>query len=297
VRYQCDPTVGAQAGLWEPLALGLGLPLDQAEDDLKSLTFTTEPLAEELEITGDPRAVVRLRVVEGEDAAVVAKLVVLRPNGESALISTGMIRVSHRNGSEAPAPVPLGEDIEVTVPLWTISYRVRAGERLRLSISGADFPRYWPLPHNATIELRTGADGTYLDLPLVAGPTGVTGPEMVASDPTIDYFPLVVGGAPLWSIERDLATGSVAVTTGAKSDIYTPDLEGRVIMGHVATATVQRDRPDAARIEARTEAVYRSPVAQEIKVTALAFVTQHGMDLRGTIDVNGEQIYERSWHA
>ena len=44
VAYVGDPTVGLQAGLWDPLGTGLGLPLDQGPDDLRSLTFTTEPL-------------------------------------------------------------------------------------------------------------------------------------------------------------------------------------------------------------------------------------------------------------
>jgi len=47
-EYHTDPTVGVMAGLWDPTAIGLGLPLDQGPDDVCSLTYTSEPLARTL---------------------------------------------------------------------------------------------------------------------------------------------------------------------------------------------------------------------------------------------------------
>src|SRR2546421_362172 len=54
--YVANPTLGALAGLWDPMGLGVGMPLDQNEDDLRSLTYTSEPLRENLEISGAPQA-------------------------------------------------------------------------------------------------------------------------------------------------------------------------------------------------------------------------------------------------
>jgi putative CocE/NonD family hydrolase len=56
VSYVADPTVGVTAGLWDPTGTGLGAPLDQGPDDLRSITFTGDPLPGALEITGSPEA-------------------------------------------------------------------------------------------------------------------------------------------------------------------------------------------------------------------------------------------------
>jgi len=55
-RYEASPSVGTLAGLWDPTALGIGLPLDQNHDDLASVTFTSAPQPSELEISGSPEA-------------------------------------------------------------------------------------------------------------------------------------------------------------------------------------------------------------------------------------------------
>ena len=42
-RYKARPSVGTLAGLWDPTALGVGLPLDQNADDLASVAYTSAP--------------------------------------------------------------------------------------------------------------------------------------------------------------------------------------------------------------------------------------------------------------
>ena len=54
-EYQANPTVGTTSTLWDPTAIGVGMPLDQGPDDLLSLTYTTEPLTEDLGDQGVPR--------------------------------------------------------------------------------------------------------------------------------------------------------------------------------------------------------------------------------------------------
>ena len=76
------------------MALGVGLPQDQSDDDVKSLAFTSEPLAEDLEISGAPEAVIHAAIVSGDDANLVAKLCDVDPDGGSALITTGWLKAS-----------------------------------------------------------------------------------------------------------------------------------------------------------------------------------------------------------
>ncbi|HVV12143.1 CocE/NonD family hydrolase [Amycolatopsis sp.] len=107
-----DPTAGALSGLWGLPTSGFGLPLDQHDDDLRSLTFTSAPLRQELVIAGRPTVTVR-----GEVSEATARLCDVDEQDRSTLISAG-------------APT---------------CYAVRAGHRLRISVGTADFPRLWPV--------------------------------------------------------------------------------------------------------------------------------------------------------
>ena len=66
-RLVCgDPLAGSDAGAWCPYGRPTDFPPDQRAEDGRSLSFTTEPLSEPLEILGRP--VVTVRVV-GRPAA------------------------------------------------------------------------------------------------------------------------------------------------------------------------------------------------------------------------------------
>ena len=128
-NYRADPTIGAAAGLWDPMALGVGLPQDQTDDDLKSLAFTTEPLTEDIEISGAPEAVIHAAITKGDDANLVAKLCDVDPDGGSALITTGWLKASHRSSLARREKLQDGEAYEFKIPLWSTSYRVPKGHR------------------------------------------------------------------------------------------------------------------------------------------------------------------------
>jgi uncharacterized protein len=90
-RYAANPLVGAAAGLWSPLGVGVGYPLDQAPDDMLSLTYTSSPIERDLEITGSPEAALTVALVEGVELDLVVKLVDISPSGQSSLITTGWL--------------------------------------------------------------------------------------------------------------------------------------------------------------------------------------------------------------
>jgi predicted acyl esterase len=87
--YRADLTVGMMAGLWDLTSLGMGLPMDQTQDDIRSLVYTTEPLEQGVEITGSPEAIIFAQIEEGDDAHFVVKLNDVGPGGTSDLITTG----------------------------------------------------------------------------------------------------------------------------------------------------------------------------------------------------------------
>jgi hypothetical protein len=85
------------------------------------------------------------------------------PDGTSLRISHGTLNLSHRNDPAAPEPIPVGEAVEVTVPLDHLAHQLQPGHRLRLALSTSYWPFLWPLPVNAMLTVKEGT----LDLPIL----------------------------------------------------------------------------------------------------------------------------------
>lgn len=131
---------------------GFGYP-DMAANDKKGLTYTTSPLAEDVAVTGHP--VVHLWVsTTATDGDYFAYLEEVDPSGASHYITEGAIKASHRKLNSPPydylglpyhrgyardvAPVRPGEVVELVFDLEPISNVFNAGNRVRLTITGAD---------------------------------------------------------------------------------------------------------------------------------------------------------------
>src|SRR5260370_36651976 len=170
-RYEARPSVGTLAGLWDPTALGIGLPLDQNADDLASIAFTSAPQQAELELSGSPRAVIKIPRQSGDHVNLVVKLYDIAPDGRSSLISTGWLKAAYRNSLETLEPVPIGQVIAMTVPMVATSYMVARRHRIRVSISCADFPRIFPTRTNPLTRLYSGGRrGSPVMSPIVPPP-------------------------------------------------------------------------------------------------------------------------------
>ena len=130
----------------------------------EGLTFLTEPLERETEITGPASA--RLFVASTtSDADVFLVLRVLDPDGEDVkfvsgidpqgVVTNGWLRASHRKLDRKRSlpyhpwhthderwPLTPGETVELDVEIWPTSVIVPAGYRIGLSVLGRDFE--WP---------------------------------------------------------------------------------------------------------------------------------------------------------
>jgi len=296
VVYHSDPTVGVTAGLWDPTAISLGLPLDQGPDDVRSLTYTSEPLVWSIEITGSPIATLFLALEEGEHSNLVVKLCDVAPDGHSTLITTGWLNGSHRTSHVQPETLTRGEVYEFHVPLWATSYQVSQGHRLRVCVACADFPRLWPTPTNPHIRLFFGGGIrlSALRLPTVP-PALIAGPDIVFPDPALDRTPLNIDFTPRWSIEQDLAHATVKVTTGEYLLFWTGARDGRVALDHTATATLPAAHPDAATVEGKTIVTLQTPEKKTVVVTTESHITRTRMAISGHITVDGHLFFEKQW--
>lgn len=134
------PTVGGNILMKQSYVRG---PVEQTrvERHPDVLTFTSEPLDEELEVTG--RVLFRCWVAaETLDTDVVARLCDVHPDGRSYNIVDGILRLRFRDGFDDPQPLTPGDVVAVEVDLWSTSHVFLPGHRLRLQVRASDFPRY-----------------------------------------------------------------------------------------------------------------------------------------------------------
>ena len=126
---------------------------DMTPNDLKGLTYTTAPLTEDLQVTGTP--VLRLWVAStATDADVFAYLEEVDPQGVSTYVTEGVLRASdralgtapydnfgwpyHRGYPEDVQPLVPGQRVELVFEMQPTATVFDKGNRLRLTLTGAD---------------------------------------------------------------------------------------------------------------------------------------------------------------
>ncbi|HEY7381205.1 MAG TPA: CocE/NonD family hydrolase [Gaiella sp.] len=233
-----------------------GQPDDQRPDDALSLVYEWEPLAEELEILGYAR--LRLTVVSTVPVAYLsAKLCDVFPDGTSALVTRGLLNLTHRHGHTRPEALEPGAPTPVEIVLEATSWVFEAGHRLRLSLAGSDWPNVWPPPAPATLEVERST--VELRLPVLVGPAPLaerpslppaTGADAhaPAPEPDADEPPVV------WRIERDVL-GRETEAAIAYGSSYDAVPQARIREHYEGRVGVSTDDP--GRAWARASAAYR----------------------------------------
>ena len=223
------PAVGTAFGMFSAGAPHV-LPADQRGEEAYSAVYTGPVLAEPLEILGRPR----LDLWIDSDAEVItfaARLCDVAPDGSSALVTKGVLNVTHRNSDVEPSPLVPGEPTELSIELDATSWLFEPGHRLRLSVANADFPNTWPSPKLATSRIHRGADRpSRLILPVVGPATDpLAGPVF---EPSPFPFDERAEETQPWRVTRDLMRGCTEVTiegsgTSQPDDGYVREIEFR----------------------------------------------------------------------
>jgi putative CocE/NonD family hydrolase len=111
------------------------------------VVFQTEPLAEDLEVTG-PISVRLWASSTAPDTDFTAKLVDVYPpsadfpSGFDLNITDGILRARFRNSPEKPELMQPGEVYELTIEPYGTANVFKRGHRIRLDISSSNFPRF-----------------------------------------------------------------------------------------------------------------------------------------------------------
>ncbi len=145
-------TLGKDGGQWWGYGKTGQLPGDQQGADEASLSFTSDHLEAPLDILGFPEVTLRL-TSDRPTGFVAVRLCDVRPDGESTLISYGVLNLTHRDGHESPRPMVPGEQVEVKLKLNATAYSLPEQHRLRLSISNAYWPLVWPAAESSTLTI------------------------------------------------------------------------------------------------------------------------------------------------
>lgn len=213
MRVRSPQTTGLKGGDFYGFGADGDAPLDQREDDGRSLVFDSDPLPERLEILGAPQVTLEL-AVDRPVAHVVVRLNDVGPDGTSARVSYGVLNLAHRDGHEQPQPLEPGRRYRVAVRLNDIGYAFPAGHTVRLAVSTAYWPMIWPAPEPVELTVFTGA--SRLELP--ERPARAQDAELPAfgapeRGPASEHTPLEMVNVQR-IIELDLTTDEGAGTRG-----------------------------------------------------------------------------------
>jgi len=125
------------------LGMNLGA-YDQSEIEEREdvLCYTTPPLAEGVEVTGEIKAIIWAST-DAVDTDFTVKLVDVYPDGTAVNIQDGIVRAMYRDNDPLhPTPLQPGRIEEYEVELWATSNLFKAGHRIRVEVSSSNFPRF-----------------------------------------------------------------------------------------------------------------------------------------------------------
>ena len=118
------------------------------------LVYTSEPLEEDLEVTGPVVAKIYAST-DARDTDFTAKLVDVHPDGYAVNLCDGIIRGRYRESTSAQRLLEPGTVYEFTIDLWPTSNVFLKGHRIRVDIASANFPRFDRNPNTGS---RFGED-------------------------------------------------------------------------------------------------------------------------------------------
>jgi putative CocE/NonD family hydrolase len=288
-EYTYDARAGTAALAYDAVTHGVPYPADQSEDDVLSLCYTTAPLSEALEITGQPSVEVSFSTdAPLEEVNLVAKLCDIQPDGRSFLITHDNVNAAT---AERTAAVDRRPVHRIALPLRATSYRLGVGHRLRLAISGANFPYIWPTPRRYALLLRTGG-GTLVTLPVLCEQDPpLPAPQLALAG---NFKPIAeLDGGTSYAVRKGLTARTVEVQ-GERRTRNRVDEHSVFSRAQQFAMSVDADHPDRASTSETATIRLERPVGS-IEVRVDNVVTLSDLYLRADVRLDGKVFFERTW--
>ena len=239
---------GADGATWLAWGGSADWAGDQRAEDERCLVFDSQPLAERTEILGVPELVVTV-VPSGPTGQIVARLCDVAPGGSSALVTLGVLNLTHHAGHDEPRALVPGEAVEVRVPLKAIAHAFPAGHRIRLALAPCYWPWVWPSPHGLDLRMRCGARSA------LTVPVRAPRPE----DDALAPMPLPESAPPL-AVEQ---LAPVEIRRSSSREAGTGRLESTVDMSYFGGFRLPDGLEYAERGSDRFHALEHDPLSSE----------------------------------
>ena len=274
---------------------------DQRPTDAFSLVYDTEPVEEEFEILGLPRALLQVSA-DAPLAQWYVRLCDVAPDGAVTLVASAGQNGAHRESDENPKALEAGQEFPLEIELHFTSWTFQKGHRLRLAVHNTHWPMLWPSPYPVTTTLRLG-EGTRILLPILPFEERPR-PAFLPPTPSRERLPAygtlkeesTSGYGEIATIERDVRNGSTRVTAlNSGADQYP---WGQSLFDERIVHEVQDAHPEAASVRGE----YR--IELKLKDRTLTFESQvlFRSDLRdfhykGTRRLlkDGALVREKTW--
>ena len=221
------PTVGVEASgnvnWWGDF------PWDQRSTDAYSLVYDSDPLDQDLEILGFPRAMLHVSA-DAPLANWIVRISDIAPDGTVTQVAGAGLSGAQRKSSEEPEALVPGQFYKLEFDLHFTSWVFPKGHRIRMAVNNAIWPMIWPTPFAMTTTLGVdGANESHVVLPVMPQ-SGRARPDFLppAKDPELPgYGYLKIGDettsgyAETRSIERSpLAFQTRIVSSGTSGSLY-----------------------------------------------------------------------------
>lgn len=300
-QYAYRPDVGVMSNVWASQACSLGQ--EQNLDEAYSLTYTSEPLEEDLEILGFPQ--VQLYAAStAENTAFVVKLTEVDPEGRSNLLTYGVLNASHRNSHEEPKALKPEKIYKLNIEMTSISWVFKKGYRIRVSVTSSHWPILWPLPEPAVNRVYLDKEHvSKITLPVIPArepsqePAFRAPPQQKGPPPNVE-----IGRRrkPSIIIARDVMNDKVSVEVKTEGGFRVTD---RKLTRKKNRRTIQAraSTKDPAISSLHTEQHSELRYASGLTISALGkgMISSNRkkffIHLHVSIEINGQPEFEKSW--
>ncbi len=276
---------------------------DQRAGDATYLHFETEPLEQDVNVLGFPKAHLAVSATASR-ANWFVTLNDVAPTGEVTLVTGAGFNGTHRESATEPKEIQPDKEFPLEIELHATSWIFRKDHRIRVAVGNSLWPMIWPTPYLFTSTLRIGGpSGSSIQLPLILDgePAGRDFP-LPNSDPELPGYASISKGtnsgfAEVATVKKDGRNGTVSVRMANEDGTRYP--WGSVFGREEVTHTVNSKNPAMARVESR--------YTTRVELTNRTLVFEGKLEFRSdnkyfyynytrTISENGKLLHSKTWN-
>lgn len=295
------PTIGIEAG--GPVMWWGDVAHDQRPTDAFSLVYDSEPVEEDTEILGLPKALLNV-AADAPHANWFVRLSDVAPDGTVTQVAGAGFNGTHRKSARRPEMLKPGEFVPLEIEMHFTSWIFPKGHRIRFAVNNAQWPMLWPTPYKMTTSLQLGGrNGSQVILPIVP-PGKRSAPQFLppADDPKLAGFETLDTGTSsgygeISSVDRNPQTGevtAVATNTGGRrfpwgKQTYRETIEHRTSDDHPEnTSVLGTHRMEVTLDNGRT-------LLWEAELSFHSDLENFYYEYTRRLKENGEKIREKNW--